>query len=380
MQRYYVMTYAIFMSLACSPIQSSTHNSVSIISTEDQSIFMMQFDMRMNENLHDHSLNSDMFNSSIDQNDAASLPLDPPLNDLERKLLAGPPPSLYDCRSLPFMIPSNTTFDRPNPNGIECLLTEDCDRPLVVGHRGVGGDFAYMAPENSLAAIRAALVLGLDGVELDVRHTQDHALVLMHDSTLERTTGHTEFVSDLTVAELTQIPLLPPALRSSSGVGDFECESIPTLREALVLTQNQLFVDLDLKTNRVDLIIPLIEELDMMDQVYFSTSQVELALVVKRLSPQARIQIRPNTVADIQEQAERFNHVPEIFEIPMTLIEDARAVINGYQSKIFTDVWGLDAQTFISGEYDLYLLPFEQGAHVIQSEMPLAVLHALDRN
>jgi glycerophosphoryl diester phosphodiesterase len=47
---------------------------------------------------------------------------------------------------------------------------------LRVGHRGA----AALAPENSLAAIEAATVHGLDGVELDVSRAVDGTLVLAH--------------------------------------------------------------------------------------------------------------------------------------------------------------------------------------------------------
>lgn len=62
-----------------------------------------------------------------------------------------------------------------------------CDqgRPLVIAHRGASG----VAPENTLAAFRAALAMGVDGVELDYRHSADGVPVVIHDATLDRTTN-----------------------------------------------------------------------------------------------------------------------------------------------------------------------------------------------
>jgi len=51
------------------------------------------------------------------------------------------------------------------------------ERPLAIGHRGVRGSL----PENTMAAFRAALDAGLDGIETDVQRTRDGALVLVHD-------------------------------------------------------------------------------------------------------------------------------------------------------------------------------------------------------
>jgi glycerophosphoryl diester phosphodiesterase len=44
-------------------------------------------------------------------------------------------------------------------------------------------------PENTLAAVRTALQAGVDGVEVDVRATEDGVLVLSHDGDLGRVLG-----------------------------------------------------------------------------------------------------------------------------------------------------------------------------------------------
>jgi glycerophosphoryl diester phosphodiesterase len=61
---------------------------------------------------------------------------------------------------------------RPRP-----LPGVDRPRPWAIGHRGVRGPL----PENTLAAFRAALDAGLDGLETDVQRTRDGELVLVHD-------------------------------------------------------------------------------------------------------------------------------------------------------------------------------------------------------
>jgi glycerophosphoryl diester phosphodiesterase len=50
----------------------------------------------------------------------------------------------------------------------------------VIGHRGA----PRAATENTLEAFRAAVALGADGIELDVRRTADGALVVHHDAHL----------------------------------------------------------------------------------------------------------------------------------------------------------------------------------------------------
>ncbi len=57
-------------------------------------------------------------------------------------------------------------------------------RPQIFAHRGGGG----LRPENTLAAFRHAVDLGVDGLELDVHLTRDGVPVISHDPSLDRTT------------------------------------------------------------------------------------------------------------------------------------------------------------------------------------------------
>ena len=60
---------------------------------------------------------------------------------------------------------------------------------IRIAHRGASGS----APENTLAAFKKALEIGVDAVELDLHGTADGEVVVIHDATLDRTTdlrGH----------------------------------------------------------------------------------------------------------------------------------------------------------------------------------------------
>ncbi|WP_328911893.1 MULTISPECIES: glycerophosphodiester phosphodiesterase [unclassified Streptomyces] len=69
---------------------------------------------------------------------------------------------------------------------------------LTVGHRGVMG----VEPENTLRSFRRAERAGLDQIELDLHLSKDCALVVMHDSEVDRTTDGAGLVRDLTLAEI----------------------------------------------------------------------------------------------------------------------------------------------------------------------------------
>lgn len=87
----------------------------------------------------------------------------------------------------------------------ERLLQER--RPLVIGHRG----FPAAAPENTLPSFQLALAAKADFTELDYHHTKDGELVVIHDHTLDRTTGATNVWpgKDLKVADRTFAELRP---------------------------------------------------------------------------------------------------------------------------------------------------------------------------
>ena len=73
--------------------------------------------------------------------------------------------------------------------------------PRIVAHRGGG----TLAPENTLAAIRLGAEMGFRGVEFDVMLAGDGTPVLIHDETLERTTGVKGEVARTSWAELAQL-------------------------------------------------------------------------------------------------------------------------------------------------------------------------------
>jgi glycerophosphoryl diester phosphodiesterase len=71
-------------------------------------------------------------------------------------------------------------------------------RPLVLGHRG---DCAH-APENTLAAFRLALESGTDGIEPDARQTRDKAVIVLHDSAVDRVSNGHGRLAGTTMAEV----------------------------------------------------------------------------------------------------------------------------------------------------------------------------------
>ena len=75
------------------------------------------------------------------------------------------------------------------------------------------------SPENSLIAIYDCIMMGIDAAEIDLMMTSDGVLVLVHDSTINRTvSGYTGNVSDYTWAKLKTMPLRNGKGGSSAAV------------------------------------------------------------------------------------------------------------------------------------------------------------------
>ena len=113
----------------------------------------------------------------------------------------------------------------------------------VLAHRGASGSY----PENTLAAIEAALHIGVDGIELDVQSCADDYAII-HDTWLDRTTNGVGRVNEQTQAYLATL---------DAGKG----QSIPTLQQVFATIGKQTDINLELKhTFGLDKFVTYIEE------------------------------------------------------------------------------------------------------------------------
>jgi glycerophosphoryl diester phosphodiesterase len=112
--------------------------------------------------------------------------------------------------------------------------------PRVIAHRGASAE----APENTLAAFRRAHELGTAMVELDARLARDGVLVVIHDSTLDRTTdGHGRVIE-------TDSERIAALDAGSWFDARFRGEPVPTLEAALdLLARLGMAVNVELKAD-----------------------------------------------------------------------------------------------------------------------------------
>ncbi len=101
---------------------------------------------------------------------------------------------------------------------------------LKIAHRGAKG----YEPENTLVAFEKALEMNVDGIELDVHMSNDGAIMVIHDETIDRTTNGKGFVNALSLQEL-------------KSFQTEKQQQIPTLIEVLDMVNRQCLINIELK-------------------------------------------------------------------------------------------------------------------------------------
>jgi len=147
--------------------------------------------------------------------------------------------------------------------------------PAIIAHRG---DNAH-APENTLAAFRQAIEKKANGIELDVQLSADGKVVVIHDTTLDRTTNGQGKVGAQTFAELRKL---------DAGGG----ELIPALEEVLDILPEGMILNIELKGSDKRLapaVTELVAKHGKQDQIVYSSFNPFLLQALKKTAPNARL-------------------------------------------------------------------------------------------
>jgi len=166
-------------------------------------------------------------------------------------------------------------------------------------HRGVSA----LMPENTLPAFAAALSLGADEIEFDVRLTRDNKLIVSHDGTLERISDGKGSLSDFTLDELRTLNV---GVKHGWKIG------FCTPEEVFEQFANRMTFNIHLKEHGEDgclikELVRLTEKYDAHDSVYFAASPAELEWMQK-LAPEIRrvaIQL-PGDKIEIFDMAKKY--------------------------------------------------------------------------
>jgi glycerophosphoryl diester phosphodiesterase len=150
----------------------------------------------------------------------------------------------------------------------------------VTAHRGA----ALEAPENSLAAFRAAIEAGADYIELDVQRTADGTLAVLHDGDLLRMAGDPRKVGALTAADLAGIDI------GRKRGARFAGERVPRLEEVIELARGRIRLNIELKYNVPDpalapAVVALLRRADFLDQAVITSLDYAALKQVEAIEP-----------------------------------------------------------------------------------------------
>jgi glycerophosphoryl diester phosphodiesterase len=154
-----------------------------------------------------------------------------------------------------------------------------------VAHRGASNQY----PENTLLAFRKAIEQGVDALEIDIHRTADDELVVIHDSTLERTTNGHGNVRDHSLQDIRRL---------DAGQG----ERIPLLPEVIQLAreaQIRLCVEIKGATEAEGLaiaeaIIRALDSNDFLSQTIVTSFIAKALLRAKALQPEVSTMLDPS--------------------------------------------------------------------------------------
>jgi len=140
-------------------------------------------------------------------------------------------------------------------------------QPIIFAHRGASAH----APENTLAAFESAIAQYADAIELDVKLSADGQVVVIHDPTVDRTTGSRGRVKDLSLAELRTLDA------GSFFSEKYRGEKIPTLEEVFEIVGQRTFISVELtnyntpRDQLVETVCLLVKKFSLQKRVMFSS-------------------------------------------------------------------------------------------------------------
>ncbi|HEU4516403.1 MAG TPA: glycerophosphodiester phosphodiesterase family protein, partial [Steroidobacteraceae bacterium] len=155
-------------------------------------------------------------------------------------------------------------------------------RVEVTAHRGASA----VAPENTMAAFRAAIDAGTDWIELDVQRLADGDIVVLHDRDFLRVGGDARQVGAVTAADLAGI-----GFGARYGPA-FAGEHPPLLDDVIRLARGRARLNVELKYNVPDpglapAVVAILQRERFLDHAVITSLDYEALRQVKRIEPRA---------------------------------------------------------------------------------------------
>lgn len=245
------------------------------------------------------------------------------------------------------------------------FLTTDSKTVLVASHRAVH----HILPENSIPAVKEAIRLGIDIVEIDVKVTSDGVPVLMHDGKIDRTTNGKGNPETMTLAQLRSYRLVVK--------GEATQEKIPTLEEVLRLAKGHILVDLDLKTDKLGPIIDVVKKTGTEDIVFYFDSDYDALRVVDKVDKKYMIMPRAHSKAMADSAITLFQ--PEVVHIDFSFYTpEVVNLIKKRGARVWINALGpIDSMLKTEKQNEALEQLLKHGANVIQTDEPELLLKLL---
>lgn len=153
----------------------------------------------------------------------------------------------------------------------------------ITAHRGS----SRSAPENTMAAMEAAIEELADSVELDVQLSADGVVVLGHDANLKRVAGINRAISSMTFEELRLLDV------GSWFSEEFAGEQIPTLEEVMEVCRGRINLNIEIKSvgknsQLPEKVVELVIKHGMEEQCVITSTSLNYLKQVKELEPVLR--------------------------------------------------------------------------------------------
>jgi glycerophosphoryl diester phosphodiesterase len=250
---------------------------------------------------------------------------------------------------------------------LACLADPDCRQVMVTAHRG----YHAHHPENSLAAVRATAELGAEFAEVDVAHTADEVLILMHDDEVDRTTDGTGVVEEMTWAEIRQLGLL------DCEAGNSESCQVPRFEDVLALADELgIMLYLDVKTGRTDLVLQAIQQgpfhhvslvRDDLDKVVPMVGEDEKLLVMPPIGTLLELEAARTAIPALRI-VEYASGVPD---------PDFTAAVKSFGIKVQQDVMAHGDLLGAVGDYSHWKDFIDAGVILLQTDFPQFLVPAV---
>ena len=201
-------------------------------------------------------------------------------------------------------------------NGVYSTVAREDYAVTSVNHRGY-----ISAPENTLEAYRLSALNGFNAVECDVSFTKDGYAVLLHDSTVDRTSNGTGNITSLTLAEVKALDFGSWKSPEYAGV------QIPTFEEFIALCKElDLHPYIELKSaledGQAEMLVGIVEQYGLLDDCTWISFKASALEQIKSVDENARLGYLVNSSSG---------------GLTETKMNDAKALRNG-KNDVFLDL------------------------------------------